>query len=284
VYRGREKTIFETLLYPQTCQLDGDRRSSVTLLETSQDVFFLGVLHGIKAFVPRMIEHGTCGHVLAKSSGAGTTGTMDTGPGYATTKAAVCSLMECLYGQLRDSGADIQATVVAHPDNAHRPLREEGRLVAVFPQGAKGSVKPKSDRYRLQRFGRGGFVETAMRAGVPILPIVLMGTEDTTPTLLNLELGGTRMPLTLNTVLFGPILGAVAHFPAKIRAQVLPPVVFEESPEQPMYPRSLLMDRAEGIRGDMQETLDAMYDVRESRGIGKTRPAFRTTDARCSGN
>ena len=111
-----------------------------------------------------------------------------------------------------------------------------------------------------------------------------MGTEDTTPTLLNLELGGTRMPLTLNTVLFGPILGAVAHFPAKIRAQVLPPVVFEESPEQPMYLRSLLMDRAEGIRGDMQETLDAMYDVRESRGIGKTRPAFRTTDARCSGN
>ena len=54
-------------------------------------------------------------------------------------------------------------TVVAHPDNAHRLLREEGRLVAVFPEGEKGPVKPKSERYRLQRFGRGGFVETALR-------------------------------------------------------------------------------------------------------------------------
>jgi NAD(P)-dependent dehydrogenase (short-subunit alcohol dehydrogenase family) len=78
-------------------------------------VNFLGVLHGIKAFVPRMIESGEPGHVLATSSGAGTTGVMYTGPGYAVTKQAVLTLMECLYGQLRDQGVDIKATTVFPP-------------------------------------------------------------------------------------------------------------------------------------------------------------------------
>ena len=159
-------------------------------------------------------------------------------------------------------------TVVAHPDNAHRLLREDGRFVLVFPEGEKGPVKPKTERYKLQRFGRGGFVETAMRAGVPILPIALMGTEDTTPTIANLHLNGQNMPITLNSLLFGPILGAFAHFPAKIRARVLPPVYFEEPPEQSSYPRSVLMDQAEAIRGDMQEALDDMYAARESLWLG----------------
>lgn len=78
-------------------------------------VNFLGVLHGIKAFVPRMIERGAEGHVLATSSGAGANGVMYTGAGYATTKQAVCTLMECLYGQLRDQGANIRTTVVFPP-------------------------------------------------------------------------------------------------------------------------------------------------------------------------
>ena len=74
--------------------------------------------------------------------------------------------------------------------------------------------------------------------------------------------------MSLNTLLFGPILGAVAHFPAKIRARVLPPTHFEEAPEQASYPRSLLMDRAEEIRGDMQVALDEMYAKRESIWFG----------------
>lgn len=159
-------------------------------------------------------------------------------------------------------------TVVAHPDNAHRLLREDRRLVLVFPEGEKGPVKPKSERYRLQRFGRGGFVETAMRAGVPIVPIVLMGTEDTTPTLFDLQLAGQRMPFTVNALLFGPLLGAVAQFPAKIRARVLPAVHMQEPAGRATYPRSVLMDRAESIRGDMQDALDEMYAARESKWFG----------------
>lgn len=155
-------------------------------------------------------------------------------------------------------------TVVAHPDNAQRLLREDRQLVLVFPEGAKGPVKPRSQRHRLQRFGRGGFVETALRAGVPIVPIALVGTEDTTPTLFDLTLNGQPMPLTANMLLFGPLLGAVAHFPAKVRARVLPPVHFDEPPEQASYPRSLLLERSEAIRGALQVAIDEGVAARKS--------------------
>ncbi len=60
--------------------------------------------------------------------------------------------------------------VPAHPDNAYRLLHDQHQLVLVFPEGTKGTGKPYSERYRLRRFGRGGFVEIAMRAGVPVVP------------------------------------------------------------------------------------------------------------------
>jgi 1-acyl-sn-glycerol-3-phosphate acyltransferase len=152
--------------------------------------------------------------------------------------------------------------VVAHPDNAHRLLSEDGHLVVVFPEGEKGPVKPRSEKHRLQRFGRGGFIETAMRADVPIVPIVLMGTEDTTPTIADLEIAGRKVPLTLNAALFGPLVGSVAFFPAKIKARVLPPVQFEKAGPAVTPSRSLLMDRAEAIRADMQFALDDMLKAR----------------------
>ena len=154
--------------------------------------------------------------------------------------------------------------VVGHPDNAERLLREDGRLLLVFPEGGKGPVKPPSERYRLQRFGRGGFVETAMRAGVPIVPIVLMGTEDSTPLLATFRLAGNDVPVTLNSLLFGPLLGSLAHFPAKIRARVLPPVPFDEPPGLERYSRSAVMERSEAIRDDLQAALDDLLRARRS--------------------
>ena len=53
--------------------------------------------------------------------------------------------------------------VTAHPDNAYRLLHDEGHLVLVFPEGTKATGKHYNERYRLRRFGRGGFVEIAMR-------------------------------------------------------------------------------------------------------------------------
>ncbi len=154
--------------------------------------------------------------------------------------------------------------VVGHPDNADRLLREDKGLVLVFPEGGKGPVKPPGERYRLQRFGRGGFVETAMRSGVPIVPIALMGTEDTTPTLASFRVAGNDVPLSLNTLFFGPLLGPLAHFPAKIRVRVLPPIHFEERAGLDRYPRAILMDRAEEIRAQLQDALRAMLAKRES--------------------
>ena len=55
--------------------------------------------------------------------------------------------------------------VPAHPDNAYRLLHDDRQLVLVFPEGTKATGKLVRDRYQLRRFGRGGFVEIAMRAG-----------------------------------------------------------------------------------------------------------------------
>ena len=73
--------------------------------------------------------------------------------------------------------------VAAHPDNAYRLLREEQQLVLVFPEGTKGTGKLYGERYKLRRFGRGGFVEIAMRAGVPVVPIAVVGSEEAMPML-----------------------------------------------------------------------------------------------------
>ncbi len=83
-----------------------------TSWELHARVNLLGTLYGIKAFVPRMIEAGEHGHVLATTSGAGGTGTMYGNGPYATTKAAIVSMMECLYGQLRDAGADVVPSLI----------------------------------------------------------------------------------------------------------------------------------------------------------------------------
>lgn len=70
-------------------------------------------------------------------------------------------------------------TLACHPD-AERLLRS-GEVAAVFPEGFKGIGKPFSERYKLQRFGRGGFVSAAMRAGVPIVPCSIVGSEEIYP-------------------------------------------------------------------------------------------------------
>ena len=75
-------------------------------------VNLLGFVYGIKAFVPRMLARGEHSHVLATTSGAGATGTMYGNGPYATTKAAIVTLMECLYGQLRDAGADVVPSLI----------------------------------------------------------------------------------------------------------------------------------------------------------------------------
>ena len=157
--------------------------------------------------------------------------------------------------------------VPAHPENAYRLLREQQQLVLVFPEGSKGPGKTFAERYQLRRFGRGGFVEIAMRAGVPVVPIAVVGAEESMPILFKVPsaakaLGLPYFPVTANMLLFGPLLGTLLYFPSKFRLRVLPPVNFDVPPDQDRYSRSRVMDEAENIRLSLQETL---YDMLKSR-------------------
>ena len=156
--------------------------------------------------------------------------------------------------------------VTAHPENAYRLLHDDGQLVLVFPEGVKGTGKLYRDRYQLRRFGRGGFVEIAMRSGVPVVPIAVVGAEESMPIVwksarLAKILGVPYVPLTVNMLMFGP-LGLVAYFPAKFKFRVLPPVHFGVDPDQERYSRSRVMEEADRIRQQIQ---DALYDMLRAR-------------------
>ncbi len=163
--------------------------------------------------------------------------------------------------------------VPAHPENAYRLLREQQQLVLVFPEGSKGPGKTFAERYQLRRFGRGGFVEIAMRAGVPVIPIAVVGAEESMPIMFKIPsaakaLGIPYFPVTANMLLLGPLLGAIGYFPAKFKLRVLPAVHFDVEPDQERYSRSRVMDEAEDIRVSLQQTLYEMLKARKSIWFG----------------
>lgn len=161
--------------------------------------------------------------------------------------------------------------VVADPDNAYRLLRDQDQLVLVFPEGSKGPGKTYNERYRLRRFGRGGFVEIAMRAGVPIVPIAVVGAEESMPILFKVPslaraLGAPYFPITANMAM-GPL--GIVPFPAKFKLRVLDPVTFDDvEPDQPRYSRSRVMEESEEIRQQIQEALFDMLRRRRSVWFG----------------
>jgi 1-acyl-sn-glycerol-3-phosphate acyltransferase len=165
--------------------------------------------------------------------------------------------------------------VLAHPDNAYRLLREQQQLALVFPEGTKGTGKTYGERYQLRRFGRGGFVQIAMRAGVPIIPIAVVGSEEAMPIVwkspqLARWFGLPYLPVTANMFAFAPLgpAGALLAFPAKIKIRVLEPVHFDVEPDQPRYSRSRIMEESEQIRQRIQEALYDMLRKRRSVWFG----------------
>jgi 1-acyl-sn-glycerol-3-phosphate acyltransferase len=159
--------------------------------------------------------------------------------------------------------------VSARPANAYRLLREQHQLALVFPEGTKGPSKSFTDRYQLRRFGRGGFIEIAMRAGVPVIPIAVVGSEEAMPVMFRLPtlaraLGVPYVPITANLLAMGPV-GAVVPFPAKFKLRVLDRVTFDVPADQERYSKSRIMDESERIRTQIQE---AVYDMlRDRRSI-----------------
>lgn len=162
--------------------------------------------------------------------------------------------------------------VPGHPDNAYRLLAEQHQLVLDFPEGEKGPSKTVGERYQLRRFGRGGFVEIAMRAGVPVVPIAVVGAEESMPIVMRVPyvsslLGIPYAPITANMLMFGPA-GAFIYLPAKFKLRVLDPVRFDVPPDQERYSRSRVMDEAEAIRDRIQAALYDMLRQRRSVWFG----------------
>jgi 1-acyl-sn-glycerol-3-phosphate acyltransferase len=162
--------------------------------------------------------------------------------------------------------------VAAHPANAHRLLHDERRLVLVFPEGQKGSRKLFWQRYRLRRFGRGGFVRTAMRAGVPIVPTAVMGAEEAMPIF-------AHVPLLqrLTGLIYFPINHAFPHFglaagmmylPAKFRIRFLEPIELAGYAPEDADDIALVGRLSERIRLRIQEELDDLVLARRSVWFG----------------
>ena len=99
------------------------------------------------------------------------------------------ALLPFLAPLLARSGA-----VRANPENGERLLRK-GELVGVFPEGVKGVGKPYKDRYKLARFGRGGFVRLALRTGAPIVPCAIVGAEEIHPKIASMDWVGRPLGL-----------------------------------------------------------------------------------------
>jgi 1-acyl-sn-glycerol-3-phosphate acyltransferase len=162
--------------------------------------------------------------------------------------------------------------VPAHPANVHRLLYDEDQLVLVFPEGRKGTEKLYKDRYRLQRFGRGGFVEAAMRAQRPIVPVAVVGAEEAAPSFAQLKIlqrltGLLYVPLT-PTFPHGGILGMFGFLPAKFHIRFLDPISTTQWGDEPWKDRALVQTVAEEIRGLIQDELYGMLAKRRSIWLG----------------
>jgi 1-acyl-sn-glycerol-3-phosphate acyltransferase len=160
--------------------------------------------------------------------------------------------------------------VAAHPANVHRLLHDEEELVLVFPEGRKGTEKLYKDRYRLRRFGRGGFVEAAMRARAPIVPVCVVGAEEAAPVFAQLSAlrrltGLLYFPLTPTFPHFG-LAGMLGYLPAKFRIRFLEPIRFDR--EGLEEDKALVQTIAHDVRARIQENLFDMLEKRRSVWFG----------------
>jgi 1-acyl-sn-glycerol-3-phosphate acyltransferase len=160
--------------------------------------------------------------------------------------------------------------VAAHPANVHRLLYDEEQLVLVFPEGRKGTEKLYKDRYRLRRFGRGGFVDAAMRARAPIVPVCVLGAEESAPVFAQLGLfkrltGLLYFPITPTFPHFG-LAGMLGYLPAKFKIRFLEPLRFDE--EGLHEDKALVQTVAHDIRSHIQENLWDMVARRRSVWFG----------------
>jgi 1-acyl-sn-glycerol-3-phosphate acyltransferase len=175
------------------------------------------------------------------------------------------ALLPILQPMLQRTGA-----VRASQENGERLLRR-GELVGVFPEGVKGVGKYFRDRYKLARFGRGGFVRLALRTGAPIIPCAVVGAEEIHPVLakanwLGRPFGFPYFPITPSFPLLGPL--GVVPLPSKWSIEFADPIPTvgdgPEAADDPIRVNKL----KERVRSVIQRMIDGRLARRRSVWFG----------------
>ena len=153
-------------------------------------------------------------------------------------------------------------TLACNPD-AERLMRA-GDLVGVFPEGFKGVGKPFADRYKLQRFGRGGFVSAALRTGVPIIPVAIVGAEESYPMLGNVKsiarlFGLPYFPITPTFPWLGPL--GLVPLPSKWLIEFGKPIETSHLADDVDDPL-VVFNLADQVRETIQQSLYELLDRR----------------------
>lgn len=161
----------------------------------------------------------------------------------------------------RRSGATLACS-----EDAERMLRN-GELVGVWPEGFKGIGKPYAERYKLQRFGRGGFVSAAVRTGVPIVPLSVVGAEEIYPLVGNLPslarlLGIPYIPITPFFPLLGPL--GLVPLPSKWLLEFGEPIRTDEFDAGAADDPMLVFNITDQVRETIQQTLYTLLMQRQS--------------------
>jgi 1-acyl-sn-glycerol-3-phosphate acyltransferase len=155
---------------------------------------------------------------------------------------------------------------LACAEDAER-LLQRGEVVGVMPEGFKGIGKPFGERYKLQRFGRGGFVSTALRAGVPIVPCSIVGAEEIYPMIGNAKtlarlLGMPYFPITPTFPWLGPL--GVLPLPTKWTIQFGEPIPTAGYPQEAADDPMLMFNLTDQVREQIQHTLYKLLVQRRS--------------------
>ncbi len=154
---------------------------------------------------------------------------------------------------------------LAHPGDAERLLTED-ELVLVFPEGVKGTGKPFRERYRLRRFGRGGFAQIALRTGAPIVPVSVVGSEELYPMLADVPavarlMGMPYFPITPTFPLLGPL--GVLPLPSSWSIEFHEPISVDAYGGEAAEDPGVVMRLTDEVRDVIQ---DGLYRGLERRG------------------
>lgn len=160
--------------------------------------------------------------------------------------------------------------VRACQENAERMLGED-RVVAVFPEGIKGIGKLYSQRYQLQRFGRGGFIRLALRTGAPIIPVAIIGAEEIHPMIARMtwlvrDLGIPYLPITATFPWLGPL--GLVPLPSKWTIVFGPPLDLTRHGPDAANDRILINRLSEQVRQTIQQMVREVLKKRRSIWFG----------------